>query len=79
LGGALRRPRNGFQEIKKFYCGVYLQPRSNSFYQKLLTKTSARRPLGGGQKKPIGERTKILEGFKGRKIFVRELELLNKK
>jgi len=42
----------------------------------LLTKTSARRPLGGGQKKPIGERTKILEGFKGRKIFVREVGLL---
>jgi len=54
----LCRPRNGFQKVKKFYRGVYLQPRSNLFYQKFLTKTSARRPKGGGQEKPVGSRVK---------------------
>jgi len=36
MGGALRRPRNGFQKIGKSGFGVALQFRSNLFYQKFL-------------------------------------------
>jgi len=36
MGGALRRPRNGFQKIGKSGFGVFIQFRSNLFYQKFL-------------------------------------------
>jgi len=37
MGGALRRPKNGFQKIGTSGFGVFIQFRSNSFYQKFLT------------------------------------------
>ena len=48
MGGALRRPRIRREKRKKFYCGVYLQLRSNLFYQKFVTKTIARPAKRGG-------------------------------
>jgi hypothetical protein len=36
MGGALRRPRNGFEKIGTSGFGVFIQLRSNSFYQKFL-------------------------------------------
>jgi len=36
MGGALRRPRNGFQKIGKSGFGVFIQFRSNPFYQKFV-------------------------------------------
>ena len=61
LGGALRRPRNDFQKVKKFYRGAYLQPRSNLFYQKFVRKTITRPRLAGAgrnETKKIGSRAK---------------------
>jgi len=45
--------------FKKGIHGVFIQLRSNLFYQKFLRKTSARRPNGGGQKNPTARGQKI--------------------
>jgi len=58
MGGALRRPKNGFRKIGTSGSGVFIQLRSNLFYQKILNFTSAPTAAGGGQKKPIGSRAK---------------------
>ena len=44
VGGAKRRPRYGFQKVGKFCLGVFIQPRSNSFYAKLLNETRPSKP-----------------------------------
>jgi len=41
MGGAVRRPRNGWSKIRKSNLGVYLRFRSNLLYQKFLMLTSA--------------------------------------
>jgi len=57
MGGAVRRPPNGWQEAIKSYSGVVIQPSSNLFYQKFLKKASARR-LRRRAEKPDGSRAK---------------------
>ncbi len=59
MGGRFGRPRIRREKRKKFYRGVYLQLRSNLFYQKSLEKTSARRPEGRRAEKPGGSQAKI--------------------
>jgi len=41
MGGALRRPKNGFRKIGTSGFGVFIQFRSNLFYQKFLILKSA--------------------------------------
>ena len=41
MDGAVRRPRNGFQKIGTSGFGVFIQFRSNLFYQKFVNFTSA--------------------------------------
>ena len=45
MGGAVRRPRNGWSKVRKSNLGVYLRFRSNLLYQKLLNKTRPRKPV----------------------------------
>jgi len=44
MGGAERRPRNGFQKIGTSGSGVFIQFRSNLFYQKFLKKSNRSAP-----------------------------------
>jgi len=44
MGGTVRRPRNGFRKIGKSGFGVFIQLRSNLFYQKFLKKSTRSAP-----------------------------------
>jgi hypothetical protein len=49
MGGAQRRPRNSFRKIGTSGFGVFIQLRSNSFYQKFLKKSNRTAlPQSGG-------------------------------
>jgi len=41
MGGSASRPRNGLRKTEKYGSGVFIQLRSNSFYQKRLKKGNA--------------------------------------
>jgi hypothetical protein len=42
MGGAVRRPPNGWQKAIKSYSGVVIQPSSNLFYQKFYFYKSSK-------------------------------------
>ena len=57
MGGALRRPKNDFWKIGTSGFDVFIQFRSNSFYQKFL-KNPMPAAAGGGQGESHGSRAK---------------------
>jgi len=74
LGGHFGRPRIRREKRKRFYRGVYIQLRSNSFYQKFIGKTIAppRQLAGRGgaetQTRRLG-RKKFFWGVGQKEIF----------
>src|SRR4030042_1286242 len=62
MGGAVRRPQNGWSKIGKSNLGAYLRFRSNLLYQKLLKKSTRSAPPPAAESGGLPRR-KIFSAF----------------